>query len=241
MGGILLEGAHAGSYLKASGAAGPAPGQSFVDMLRRLRIDPAVSLDIGANVGEVSLSLAQAFPQARILAFEPSSENVRILKRNLAAQNFNTRGIQVIQCAVTDKEEVAAMRKGAGLLNQVVPATGAPDTEAVSCIPIDRIFELFEIDTADFVKIDIEGGEPKLRAGMTALAGRVRSYCIEFSQATPREDYMALAESLLARGYVCYQDGGPCLPDPDAIARCLDAVFLGGKLSVANLWFVLPA
>lgn len=45
-------------------------------------IKPKVILDIGANVGVVSLWLAEKYPEATIFAFEPMPENVALLRRN---------------------------------------------------------------------------------------------------------------------------------------------------------------
>lgn len=46
-------------------------------------LDPAVILDIGANIGISSMYFAERFPRARIYAFEPVPENVALLSRNV--------------------------------------------------------------------------------------------------------------------------------------------------------------
>jgi FkbM family methyltransferase len=48
-------------------------------------LNPGVILDIGANIGAVSLALARRFPAARLYAFEPLPENYALLAHNVAA------------------------------------------------------------------------------------------------------------------------------------------------------------
>jgi len=236
--GVLLESSRSPLYLKASGQPGRLQGDIFAEILQRMNIPLATFVDVGANFGEISLAMARTYPHARIVAIEPSSDNLAVFDINRKVQHFPTQHIEVIRLAVTDKAELAAMPKGANTMNRVVPLGAADNTEQVACESLDTLFDRHAIHTADFVKIDIEGGEPKLKDALTALGHRVRVYYIEFSQFAPFDDYIALAASLLAQRFDCYDETATArLGSADDIARYLRATFAPGKMAVANLWF----
>jgi FkbM family methyltransferase len=157
---------------------------------------------------------------------------------NKNAQSFSTDRIEIIQQAVADQAGTAAMTRGAGAMNRVV-AGEAKDTEPVSCDRLDALFDRHDIRTADFVKIDIEGGEPKLRDALLALGNRVRSYYIEFSQFAPLDDYLALASTLLSLRFACYDETASSkLITIEDVARHLQTAFAPGPMTVTNLWFI---
>jgi FkbM family methyltransferase len=194
-------------------------------------------VDVGANFGEIALWFVCEYPGARVLAIEPSSANVKVLKRNVAAQSFATGNLEIAHTAVGEKSGFAALTKGAGQMARVV-ADDESGTERVPCERLDTLFSRYEIDRADFVKIDIEGSEPGLMGAIAALAGRVRSYYIEFSQFAPMQRYLALAELLLKNDFACYDEpaerrfGGT-----DELEPHLRRAFAAGPIAATNLWF----
>ncbi len=238
VGGILMESSHTGIYLKSSGTPYPNQGEQLARTLARMNIGVSTAVDVGANFGEISLWLVREYPQARIVAIEPSSDNIDIFALNKNAQNFSTSRLEILKHAVSDKAGTVALSKGAGAMNRVV-AAGEKGTESVSCDRLDALFNRHGIRTADFVKIDIEGGEPKLREALLALDHRVRSYYIEFSQFAPLDDYLALASALLSMGFACYDETASLqFGTFEDVARHLGESFAPGPMSVTNLWFV---
>ena len=66
----------------------------------------------------------------------------------------------------------------------------------------------------------------------------MRSYYIEFSRFAPLADYLALAQTLLALGFVCYDSAGSAnLGGTKEIDQYLQGVFASGVLAT-NLWFI---
>lgn len=115
-------------------------------------------------------------------------------------------------------------------------------TEPVRCLRLDTLFDELGIGHADFVKIDIEGGEPKLKEAMLALGDRVRAYYIEFSQFAPIDDYIGLATAMLSRGFSCHDElFATRFVAADEVARYLRTEFTRGPIAVTNLWFLAPA
>ncbi len=240
VGGVLMESSRTGIYLKSTGARQPNQAAPMCSVLRRFGIDVATAVDVGANFGEISLGLAREFPAARIVAIEPSGDNAATFTLNQRAQNFAVSRVELVQVAVSDKAGKAVMRRGDGAMSRVTAQAGADEAvESVNCERLDMLFDRLGIGSADFVKIDIEGGEPKLREAIVALAKRVRAYYIEFSQFAPFDDYLGLASALRDCGYACYDAGATSqLNSVEEIARHLRAAFAAGPIAVTNLWFV---
>src|SRR5207247_585928 len=116
----LMDVSHTGTYLKSSGEILPNQGEALQHALDRFGISVETIVDIGANFGEVTLWFAREHPRARVLAIEPSSANVKVFRRNLAAQTFPTAHIEVIQTALGEKQGYATLTKGAGPMARVV-------------------------------------------------------------------------------------------------------------------------
>jgi FkbM family methyltransferase len=204
-----------------------------------MNIGVSTAVDVGANYGEISLWLTREYPEARIVAIEPSSDNLRVFELNRSAQSFPTDRIELIRQAVTDQAGMVAIQRGVSTTNRVIASDGSNGEERVSCDRLDSLFDRHGIRTADFVKIDIEGGEPKLREALLALRNRVRSYYIEFSQFAPSEDYLALASALLSLDFMCYDETASSrLNNTSEIARHLRTAFEPGPMTVTNLWFI---
>lgn len=122
-----------------------------------------VVLDIGANVGKVSLLLArQVGETGKVFCFEPEQNNFNLINKNISVNNFNN--VTVLKYAVTDKCEKTLLKiSDACTTHQVCTETNEPSQE-IESVSIDEYFKNFE--RIDFMKIDAEGSEPKVIRGM---------------------------------------------------------------------------
>lgn len=239
VGGVLMECSDTTMYLKASREPYRNQAEHLARVLARFDIEVSTVVDVGANFGEIALWFARERPHARVLAIEPSSLNLRVLRTNVAAQSFDTSGVTIVEKAVSDRAGSVTLTAGEGAMNRIVHEAGGIATERVACDALEAILDAYGVEHADFVKIDIEGSEPRLARSIAALRGRVRSYYVEFSQFAPLADYLALARTLLDAGYGCYDEAGErALGDVDEIDRHLRPIFAAGPIAVTNLWFV---
>jgi FkbM family methyltransferase len=239
--GLLWDATRFSGNLKASGPAEPTQAARMCEILARMQIVPATIVDVGANFGEITLALARTYPHARIVAIEASSDNMATLQTNRAAQIFSTSHVELVQVAVADKSGTVEFTRGVGRMTHIARPGDKGEMETVPCERLDTLFDRHGIATADFVKIDIEGSEPKLKDALVALGGRVRAYMIEFSRFAPFEDYIALAAALLAQGYACHNENATQrLASIDDIAAHLRTTLAASTMSVANLWFFAP-
>jgi len=117
-------------------------------------------LDIGANIGVSSVYFASVFPQARVFAFEPSPDNVPLLKRN--ADGLGR--VQVVPVALGEQDgalEFFASEAAANFGGFSRFGAGS-DTGRKTAVPIRhaaRQLSELGVSSADVIKIDVEGSE----------------------------------------------------------------------------------
>jgi FkbM family methyltransferase len=151
-------------------------------------------LDIGGNVGMISIAVAKLHPDVRIIAFEPSKTKFEHLVRNL--RNNGITNVIPVNKAVSDKS---------GTMHLMVNASGFGastsyfdvdshvskyQTEAwtstfVACMSLEDIFATYNIDRCRWIKLDCEGGEYEILCNCDVL-NRVDSIAMELH--TPPAD-----------------------------------------------------
>ena len=150
----------------------------------------------GAHVGLSVLWWRRLFPQARIVAVEPSSANLAVLRRNLAGLDEVT----VLHAALAGTEGRLRLETASaeGSATRLAPDGGG---EEVPAITMDRI--LAEASATDLLlaKIDVEGGEASIFAGPElGWLDRARALAVEThdwlwpGRGTSRSLWAALAD-----------------------------------------------
>jgi FkbM family methyltransferase len=162
-----------------------------------LRRPPHLIIDGGANVGYVSVFLAQAYPDAKIVAVEPDLSNLALLRENCAPYP----NIEVIPGAMWPE------RTELFIENPDELSWGLRVSEAQSST--DRLFPSVTVgdilarsgeDRIDLLKLDIEGSEERLFSrGYEGWIGRVGKLIVETHGPRSREAVLAATES---RGFV---------------------------------------
>jgi FkbM family methyltransferase len=118
----------------------------------------SVFIDVGANLGFISVSLAAQRPDLRIISIEPVPHNVEALRYNLAANSI--KNVEVVHAAVSDSPGVVTMTSEGPWSS--VSESG---TVNVPCIMLDQ----FASEVVTGIKIDVEGYEPNVLAGATKV------------------------------------------------------------------------
>jgi FkbM family methyltransferase len=142
-----------------------------------------VFLDVGANIGSISIPLAKARPDVRIISVEASPWIFDILAKNVSANGctnitplnfavFNESGKSLPMYAPKDLF-------GKGSLKSVYTSDG----EMVQTITIDDIRTTSEIGCINYIKVDVEGFEAAVFNGMSEVAKNDKPRIIfEFSE-----------------------------------------------------------
>ncbi|MFI5203096.1 MAG: FkbM family methyltransferase [Flavobacteriales bacterium] len=135
--------------------------------LRRMAQSGMIFLDIGANIGSFSLSLSRKINNGKIIAFEPVSYNVNILKRNIELNKFTNILVEhkgVSNTTGTARIYFGKKKSGASIVN-----TGMENSEDIELITVDAYLKQHNINRVDMVKIDVEGAEHLVLAGAEQL------------------------------------------------------------------------
>lgn len=133
-------------------------------------VEPKVIFDVGANIGAAAVYFAARYPQAKVYCFEPLPENVELLRRNVAP--FGDR-VMVVPAGLGESAGSFEYRRsddpanfGGGTFHNVGCAPGA--TIQLPVTTLATFCKDNRIDQIDVVKIDTEGAERSVLAGMPA-------------------------------------------------------------------------
>jgi FkbM family methyltransferase len=120
---------------------------------------PVHIMDLGANVGYTSVGFAARWPQARILAVEPSAANLAQLRRNTAAWPQ----ITVLQAAVWPHPARVRIANPEGDTNsyRMDEATGPEGSEIPGCT-VAQLMVRQGWRRIDLLKMDVEGAEAEI-------------------------------------------------------------------------------
>lgn len=139
----------------------------------RANLRPGMTvLDVGANVGLICRICADCVgPSGRVVAFEPDPYTRRFLE-------FNVRrhaNVTVSPIALSDQDGVTKLHlhPHSGTANSLVNFDPAAEVVQVDCRTIDSFLEAHPEWVPDFIKIDVEGAEPKVLAGMRRTVQRL--------------------------------------------------------------------
>ena len=129
-------------------------------------VKPGMTIfDIGANIGYITLLLADAAgAKGHVFAFEALPENVKRLQENITINNFDNR-VTIISAAVADRSEKMRFLIGpSGGMGKLRGSAGRrevdyPDFIEVPGICLDDFLSADKQPFPDVIKIDIEGGE----------------------------------------------------------------------------------
>lgn len=121
---------------------------------------PKVIIDAGANIGLTSIFYANKYPNAKIIAIEPDSENFEVLEHNTK----NYPQIALLQNGLWYKDvflNISDKFKG-GKWAMVVEEASEKSENSINAISIDTILKQFNINKIDILKMDIESAEKEV-------------------------------------------------------------------------------
>ena len=139
----------------------------YMEFVRSCLEPTANAVDVGANHGVYSLSLAKVVQEGggRVWAFEPSTMTADRLETSRNINHFGN--LTVLRLAVSDAPGTLKFTVGLGELNHLITEDSSPDvkTEEVEVTTLDACMEKYGWTAVDFIKIDVEGAELNVITG----------------------------------------------------------------------------
>lgn len=125
-----------------------------------------IVLDCGANIGVFTKkSLDQG--ASKVIAIEPAPENIECLRRNFAKE-IEAGRVVVYAKGVWDKDDFLTLNvdpANSAADSFVIQREGAQGVAKIPLTTIDKLVAELGLPRVDFIKMDIEGAEPKALAG----------------------------------------------------------------------------
>lgn len=181
--------------------------KGILDYIRKHFRTDGVFVDVGANIGLMSLFVSRYFPDSRIYAFEAHPETSEILRNNLAlnsfAKNITIRAcaLGAERCTVSISADLDPNRGGASIVKQ------GQKPVSVECFTMDEVLTKSKVD---LIKIDVEGYELQVLEGArNIIAAQHPLLIIEISQDRDGADQTrAIWNFVQEMGYEVYKFKG---------------------------------
>lgn len=178
----------------------------FEDEIKFLRqlINPGQNIiDIGANYGTYTLTLAQRVaPAGKVWAFEPSNTTAKFLRESI--QLNNATNIYLTQAGVSDHiGEATFYTQPNGELNSLTPTENA-QKETIQLTSLDNFMAEQGWPKIDFIKLDAEGEEENVIKG-AAKTLRNNSPLIMFEMKDGNKINHQLVNAFKQIGYDAYR------------------------------------
>ena len=197
------------------------------------------AVDVGANFGYYTILMARLVGwKGKVLAFEPEDRMYRLLLEN-SVINWVDSWVKLMKVACTESTGQATFvtsKARAGNTGPFAPEIASEHGEdfvftpfAVKTVTLDSSTEYLS-GIVDFMKIDVEGGEPAViaGAGQTIAANPQIKIMMEWSPGQLRRaghDISKFASELAATGLGChriFEDGTTGVFEYEDLAKCED-------------------
>ena len=183
-------------------------GDWFEDEIRFVRTlmeEGQQAIDIGANYGMFTLSLAKAVgPAGRVWAVEPASSTAAFLRESVQLNGFQQ--VNIDQLALSDHLGTARLSlNNCAELNELIrdESSSAP-SEEVALSTIDHLMAEHEWTDISFMKMDAEGEEVPIIRGGKAFFQR-HSPLVQFELIAGHGINHQLVQTFEEIGYQCYR------------------------------------
>lgn len=188
--------------------------RGIVSYLDRFIKPGMVVLDVGANIGEITLALAKRVTaEGKVIAFEPVSYIAKKLEKNVLANNFSWVVIEHI--GLSDHEEEVPIFNSCGQdpsqennegLGTLYPdAQSSKIIEKIKILPLDQYMKNHVVARLDLLKIDIEGAELACLKGARSTIEKLKPQIIVEVQKNTSTiagyDQREILDFLTAMGY----------------------------------------
>ena len=137
---------------------------------------PRIILDAGAYTGLSTAYFAARYPDALVIAVEPSTSNFELLIRNVATFN----NVRAINAALWNESGALVLTDpGWGPWGFSVREPGGAESATVRAVTIPDIMQECAVEHVDLLKLDIEGSEKEVLSDSASWIKHVTAISVE--------------------------------------------------------------
>jgi len=176
-----------------------------IKFLRRLLNEGQKVIDIGANYGVYTLSMAKTVgPRGCVWAFEPASSTATMLAEAISANGFTQ--VVLEQSALSFSCGLAQLTLNSNSeLNALVRSSSASNTsETVPLVTLDERMDYHGWSDIEFIKIDAEGEEANIIKGGERFFKEL-SALVMYEVKADEKVHMELVQKFATLGYDSYR------------------------------------
>ncbi len=182
-------------------------GDWFEDEIKFLRrmLQPGMKvLDIGANYGLYTLSMAKVIGgEGAVWAFEPASKTAAHLRKSIVENGFDN--IRLIESGLSNRVGEATFNLASNSeLNSLQTVNGGIGTESIQLTTLDAFVAEMALPNIDFIKLDAEGEESRIIEAAGTILGDM-SPLIMFELKHAKKINLPLINQLANLGYKSYR------------------------------------
>ena len=153
-------------------------------------------IDCGANIGLSTIYFKQAYPDSKLVSFEPDPLIFECLQKNIA--NYSFDNISLFNKAVWSSETSLSFQCEGGYSGRIAKKG---DLDNLTKVQTVRLGDFLNEDV-EFVKLDIEGAETAVVKDCGDLLKNVRTMFVEYhSHINEEQDFHELLKVLSDVGF----------------------------------------
>jgi FkbM family methyltransferase len=122
-------------------------------------------IDVGANKGYFAMRMKYLFPEANIICAEPVGDNFNKMREQLNANNYSCELIQKAIGFPERKDKIFLDPTNSGAHSLFKKNKNLP-CEEIDVISLKTLFDSFQINHCDLLKLDCEGAEKEIIMSM---------------------------------------------------------------------------
>jgi FkbM family methyltransferase len=175
-----------------------------ISLLKTGLPDDGVLVDIGANIGRLTMEVAITMPRLQVLAVEPVKDTYDALEANIRRNGLESR-VATCRLALGAHAGSGVMTADRGSANHLVDGTPSAGQEEIEISTLDQLISQHPLDRVDVIKCDVEGAELLVLEGATDILERLRpALLLEIEErwiSRYGRSATELFDFLLSRGY----------------------------------------
>ena len=137
-----------------------------------------IIIDVGGHIGLFAIFSSQFCKSGKIYCFEPIKENFDMLKANIELNHITNIVPNNVAVSKDDGKVTIYLNEDEAGHSMYVTGTKSVQVESIS---LQTIFNLHNIGSCDFLKVDCEGEEYAIMESLpSAYYDKIKKMCIEY-------------------------------------------------------------